>query len=180
VRRTVGLVLLLGLTAAVATCAPSADGRAGNVRVDCKTRAVDVYFWPHGHGYVAAYKFPARKGPSVTVYRHAKVATSAFVFFLSSTAFNYTNTCDLATNPLGTSWGGGPKVTITATRRVRCVFPARVQLKALPQGGTAGSGFRVLAGGSTRELVRGHIAARGSSLTFDKRYCTAAPVPGVA
>src|SRR3954462_10193165 len=138
----------------VAAWTPDADGRSGNVRVDCKTRAIDMYFWPHGHPYVKAYGFPARRGASLTVYRRGTVATSAFVFFLSASAFNYTNTCDLATNPLPTSWNGGPTGTVTAPRRVRCTFRVPVQLKAIPQGGPAGSGFRVLAGASRHELVR--------------------------
>jgi hypothetical protein len=113
------------------------------------------------------------------VYRGGSVASRAFLFFLSARAFNYANTCELATNPLPTGWSGGPRTTVTATRRVRCAFPAIAQLKAIPGGGSAGAGFRVLRGASTKELVRGRIAARSSSLTFDTRYCKATPVPGV-
>ena len=126
-----------------------------------------------------AYKFPAQKAPSLTVYRRGSVATRAFFFFLSARSFNYANSCDLATNPLPTSWNGGPKRTVTATRRVRCTFPAIVQIKAIPQGGSRGAGFRVLRGASRDELMRGRIAAKGSTLTYDSRYCTMAPVPGV-
>jgi hypothetical protein len=179
VKRRAGLALVLGLAAAVAAWTPTADGGSGNIRVTCKTRALDVYFWPHGHPYVKAYRFPARKVPSLTVYRRGSVATRAFLFFLSARAFNYANTCDLATNPLPTSWKGGARRTITATRRVRCAFPAIVQIKAMPQGGSAGAGFRVLRGASANELMRGRIAAKSSSLTFDTRYCRATPVPGV-
>jgi hypothetical protein len=179
VTRRAGLALVLGLAAALAAWTPIADGRSGNVRVTCKTRVIDVYFWPHGHAYVKAYKFPARKAPSLTVYRRGSVATRAFFFFLSARGFNYANSCELATNPLPTSWNGGPRTTITATRRVRCAFPAIAQIKAIPQGGSAGSGFRVLRGASRNELMRGRIAARGSSLTFDARYCKATAVPGV-
>ena len=179
-KRRAGLALFLGLAVAVAAWTPIAGGRPGNIRVTCKTRALDVYFWPHGHRYVKAYKFPAYKAPSLTVYRRGSVATRAFFFFLSVRAFNYANTCELATNPLPTSWKGGAKTTITSTRRVRCTFPAVVQIKATPQGGSAGSGFRVLRGASGNELMRGRIAARGSSLTFDGRYCKATRVPGVA
>ena len=179
-RRT-ALVLALGLLAvAAALAAPVADGGLGNVRVTCDTRSIDVYFWPHGHSYVKAYRFPARKGPSLTVYRRGSAASRSFLFFLAPRAFNYANTCKLATNPLPTSWKGGGKTTITATRRVRCTFPVVVQLKALPQGGSAGAGFRVLRGASANELMRGRIAATGSSLTFDRRYCKATPIPGVA
>ena len=139
-----------------------------------------MYFWPRGHPYVKAYGFPASKAPSLTVYRRGSVATGAFFFFLSARAFNYANTCELATNPLPTSWKGGPQRTITATRRVRCAFPTVVQIKAIPQGGSAGAAFRVLRGGSSTELIRARIAATRSSLTFDRRYCKATPVPGVA
>ena len=178
-KRRAGLALVLGLAAAVAAWTPIAGGQSGNVRVTCKTRAIDVYFWPHGHPYVKAYKFPAQKAPSLTVYRRGSVATRAFFFFLSARGFNYANTCDLATNPLPTSWNGRPRTTVTATRRVRCTFPAIVQIKAIPQGGSAGAGFRVLRGASRDELMRGRIAAKGSTLVFDSRYCRAAPVPGV-
>ncbi|HVR14264.1 MAG TPA: hypothetical protein VMS41_10810, partial [Gaiellaceae bacterium] len=50
---------------------------------------------------------------------------------------------------------GGSGTTITATRRVRCIFPAIVQIKALPKGGAVGAGFRVLRGATRDELMRG-------------------------
>jgi hypothetical protein len=174
VKRLTALALLLGLAAAVAAWAPVAGGRSGGVRVTCKTRALDVYFWPHGHGYVKAYRFPANKAPNLTVYRRGSVASRAFLVFVSARSYNYANTCDLATNPLPTSWNGGRKTTVTATRRVRCTFPAAVQIKVIPPGG-----FRVLRGASRFELMRGRIAAKRSSLTFDRRYCSAARVRGV-
>jgi hypothetical protein len=177
VKRCAGLAVVLGLVAVVAAWTSIADGGSANIRVTCKTRALDIYFWPQGHPYVKAYKFPARKAPNLTVYRRGSVASRAFLFFLSARQFNYANTCNLATNPLPTSWQGGRRTTITATRRVRCSFPAIAQIKAIPQGGSAG--FRVLRGASTSELVRGRIATRSSSLTFDTRYCKATPVPGV-
>lgn len=179
-KRRAALALVLGLAAAaVAASTPIALAGSGNVRVTCKTRAIDVYFWPHGHPYVKAYRFPAYRVPSLTVYERGSVKTRAFYFFLSPRGFNYANTCDLATNPLPTSWKGGRSTTVTATRRVRCTFPAVVQIKAMPKGGSDGAGFRVLRGASSTELMRGRIAAKGSSLTFDTRYCKATPVPGV-
>jgi hypothetical protein len=174
VKRIAGLALVLCLVSAVAAWTAIAGGRSGGVRVTCKTRAIDVYFWPHGHGYVKAYKFPASKAPNLTVYRRGSVATRAFLVFLSARSFNYANTCELATNPLPTRPNGGPRKTITATQRVRCTFPTVVQIKLLPPGG-----FRVLRGASPFELMRGRIAAKRSSLAFDRRYCRAAPVPGV-
>jgi hypothetical protein len=172
-----GVAFVLGLAVVLAAWTPSAGARTENVRVDCKTRSIDVYFWPHGHGYVKAYRFPKRTAPSLTVYRGGSVAGKDFLVFVAAHAFNYANSCDLATSPLPTRWGGGPRTTVAETRRVRCTFPAVAQIAILPQR-TAG-GFRVLRGGAATELMRGRIAAKGSSLTFDARYCSASRVPGV-
>jgi hypothetical protein len=180
VTRRAVLALVVGLAAALAAWAPVAGGRSGKVRVICKTRSIDVYFWPHGHPYVKAYRFAAQKAPSLSVYRRGSVASRSFFVFLSARAFNYANTCDLAPNPLPTRWAGGRRTTVTATRRVRCTFPVVVQIEVLPHSAATGSDLRVLRGASSAELMRGRIAAKGSSLTFDARYCAASRVPGVS
>ena len=73
------------------------------------------------------------------MYRRGSVATRAFFFFLSARSFNYANTCELATNPLPTRWNGGPRTTVTATRRVRCTFPAIVADQGHPAGRVSGA-----------------------------------------
>jgi hypothetical protein len=173
-KRAAGLALLLAVVAAIAAWVPVAGGAAGSVRVSCGARAIDIYFWPHGHGYVSAYRFPARRAPNITVFQRGSVATKSFLTFLSASSFNYANTCDLATDPRATRWGGGPQKTVTASRRVRCGFPWLAQIKAV-----SGGGFRVLRGSSEKELVRGRIARKGSTLVFDSRYCKASAVPRV-
>src|SRR5262245_56720567 len=125
------LVLVAGLLAVAAVAAltrlPAAGGQIADVRMTCKSRAIDVYFWPHGHPNVKAYKFPKLPAPHLEVYRGGTPASKRFVVFLSATSYNYANTCKLATNPLPTRWGGGPKATIKVTRRVRCTFPVIAQ-----------------------------------------------------
>jgi hypothetical protein len=166
--------------AAVAVWSPVAGSQISDVRVNCKGRAIDVYFWPHGHPAVKAYKFPAYPTPHLEVYNGNSFASKSFFVFVSAVSYNYANTCSLATNPLGTKWGGGPQKTVTATRRVQCKFPSLVQLKIIP-GPTARTGYRfvVARGGSAKELLSSKIKAKGSSLTYDSRYCTASKVPGV-
>lgn len=163
--------------AVLAAWSTGARGQTEDVRVTCKTRGIDVYFWPHGHPAVKVYKFPKLAPPHLEVYRRGSFASRSFFIFVSAASYNYANTCDLATNPLPTRWGGGPQLTITTTRRVRCSFPSVVQLKIVPHG-TSG-GLRVLRGKSANELLRARIRSKGSTLTYDKRYCTATPVPGV-
>ena len=112
-----------------------ADGRSGNIRVTCKTRAIDVYLWPHGHPYVDAFKFPAHRSPSLTVYRRGSVATRAFLFFLSARA---STTRTPATSPrtrsrrAGREGQGGPR-----TRPGACAapFPRRSRSKRSRRAG---------------------------------------------
>jgi hypothetical protein len=173
-----GLAAALAALVAVAAHPPSAGTATGSVRVACQGRAFDVYFWPHGHG-VRKYGFAARKTPHLQIYKRGSVASRSFLIFLLPASYNYASSCDNTPNPAPTTWGGGPRKTISATRRVRCGFPSGVQIKLLPQGGRNGSGLRILRGGSAKELLRAQIKAKGSTLTFDSRYCKAARVPGV-
>ena len=164
---------------ALAVRPAAADSRSGSVRVACKTRAVDVYFWPRGHR-VRKYGFPANRAPHLQVYRRASVKSKSFLVFLSSGSYNYANSCDLTPNPAATRWGGGRMKTIAVTRRVRCSLASALQIKLLPQGGRSGSGLRVLRGATAREILRARVKPKGSTLSFDSRYCRAARVPGVS
>lgn len=173
-----GLAAASAALVALAAHATAAGSQTGSVRVACKTRAIDVYFWPRGHR-TKKFGFPARKAPHLQIYKRGSVASKSFLIFLSSGSYNYANSCVDTPNPAPTAWGGGPKKTIVATRRVRCTFPSVVQIKILPHGGPSGSGLRVLRGGSATEVLRARIKAKGSTLAFDSRYCKAARVPGV-
>lgn len=173
-----GLAAALAALVAVAAHPSTGGGATGSVRVACKSRALDVYFWPHGHG-VKKYGFAARRAPHLQIYKRGSAASRSFLIFLLGGSYNYASSCDVTPNPAPTAWGGGPKTTIVATRRVRCAFPWAVQIKLLPQGGPSGSALRILRGGSAKELLRARIKAKGSSLAFDSRYCKAAHVPGV-
>jgi hypothetical protein len=173
-----GLPVVCGALVALAFHPPAADSGSGSVRVACKTRAVDVYFWPRGHR-VKKYGFRANRAPHLQVYRRGSVASKSFLIFLSSGSYNYANSCDLTPNPAATKWGGGPLKTIAATRRVRCLLGSALQLKLLPQGGRSGSGLRILRGSSAQEILRARIKPTGSTLGFDSRYCKAARVPGI-
>jgi hypothetical protein len=166
------------LGAAVLAILPSlAGGSTADVRVTCSAKAIDVYFWPHGHPAVPAYKFEKYPSPHLEVYKRGTPASKNLFVFVSASSFNYANTCDLATDPRPTAWGGGPKKTVGATRRVRCAFPATAQLKIIP--GIKVGKLAVLRGKSLSEVLTATIKARGSTLTYDSRYCTAARVPGV-
>src|SRR3954464_7582004 len=61
-----------------------AGGSTADVRVNCKASAIDVYFWPHGHPAVPAYKFPASPPPHLEVYRRGSPASKNLFVFVSA------------------------------------------------------------------------------------------------
>jgi hypothetical protein len=150
-----------------------AGGSTSDVRVTCKTGSIDVYFWPHGHPKVPAYKFSKDPAPHLEVYRRGTPASRNLFIVVSAAKFSYANTCDLATDPRPTAWGGGPRATVSAARRVRCRFPSVVQVKFGP------GRLAVVRGSTAREILTASIKAKGSTLTYDSRYCNASRVPGV-
>jgi hypothetical protein len=166
-------VLVVAVLAAAAVSVPVAGGATADVRLTCKSRALDLYFWPHGRPRPNVLKLPAYRSPNLEVYNFGSVATKNFFLFVSATSYNYAGTCDLAINPLATHWGGGRKTTIATAQRVRCRFPWIAQVKVSPRESRGSSGFRLLHGATAAELLRARIGAKASSVTFDARYCRA-------
>ena len=128
-KRPASTSLRLGSSRAAAVSVPVAGGASADVRLTCKSRALDVYFWPHGRPHPNTLELPAYRAPNLEVYAGGSVATKSFFLFVSATSYNYAGTCDLAINPLATRWGGGGKTTIATAGRVRCRFPWIAQVK---------------------------------------------------
>ena len=180
-RRRTGLALVLGLAAAVAVVDAARrrrlrerPGHLQDARDSTSTSG------PTGIRYVKAYKFPAQKAPSLTVYRRGSVATRAFFFFLSARGFNYANTCDLATNPLSTSWKGGPRTNRHGDPARALHVPRDRPDQGHPAGRVRRRRFprppRRLSGTSSCEAGsrRGAPASRSTRATAGRRRC-----PGV-
>jgi hypothetical protein len=182
-------VLCLGLALLAATAPTAPAGVCAGVT------AVDVFFWPQGHGAVPELNFPAFPPPHLELYRSGFPSDPAFLAYANASTASYSSSCVPAGRPPG--WAGGPEQRSTVQQRLRCALPAdadarrgpwtrvilqkkRVRVKGklrtrtIRRTVTIGSTFTVSAGGGA--LVQARIGRTGSSLRWDSRYCAAIPL----
>ena len=76
-----------------------------------------------------------------------------------------------------TAWGGGPKKTVTKTRRIRCRLPEKAEIRTTMT--RQGRRLFLNLGHTSKGVVDIRIQARGSVATYDGRYCSASRVAGV-
>ena len=132
------------------------------------------YFWPQGHQAVPSVKFPAYTTPHMEAYTAAGVYNA---FVDSNGALSYAKACHTA-GDLPARWSSTKRTTIATTMVVQCRLPAIAELKASKVG--TGGLMVVTADHTANLVVLGNLKTTGSTLTFDKRYCHAAPPPAQA
>jgi hypothetical protein len=125
VRRLLLAALLAGVTASAALGAP----RGANDRIACEdVKAVDLLFWPHGHGVIPVFgpnsAFPT---PHMEIYRAGVTANSGFLGFVGTTSWNLSPGCrtvELKTSQLST---GGSRLQITVGHTGAAVVDASIR-----------------------------------------------------
>jgi len=75
-----------------------------------------------------AYEFPAFKPAHEEVYRKGATGQSAFLALVSAGEEIVAKSCKKVSGK-GTKWGGGPIKVVKTTRRIRCSFPRKVELR---------------------------------------------------
>jgi hypothetical protein len=169
-----GLLVVVALAAgSLASARPSAS----DARFRCGVKAIDIYFWPQGHGVLSAYPFPAYRPAHVAVYEKGRTTRRAFLLFVTEGSRIVARGCRAAGDKAATRWDGGPIKLVKKARRIRCSFPTKVQLRAVPVVG--GQRFVVAFGHTTRSVAFADIKRRRSTLVYDRRYCRDVAVPGV-
>jgi len=176
-RLGVSVTLLLVALALGASASTRAAPTAADARFRCGVKAIDIYFWPRGHGALDAYPFPAYRPAHVAVYEKGRTTRRAFLLFVTEGSRIVTKGCKTAGDRAQTHWDGGPIKVVKKARRIRCSFPTKVQLRAVPVVG--GQRFVVAFGHTTRSVAFADIKRRGSTLDYDRRYCRDVAVPGV-
>jgi hypothetical protein len=175
-KRIVPAVILLacGLAALPAL----ASRQSAPQRVDCGLKAFDIYFWPHGHPAVPSLGFPAFAPTHLELYVKGSVANNATKSVVTTTGGGFAKTCKrVAAAPLSPPAASLKRVT--KTRRIRCTFPAKVELQLLPAGGAFG--YKLVANplrGKTT-LVSVLLKGTASAARFSGKYCKATPIAGV-
>ena len=166
-----GLLLaavLAALTASAALAAP----RSANDRIACEdVKAVDLLFWPKGHGVIPVFgpnsAFPT---PHMEIYRAGVTANSGFLGFVGTTSWNLSPGCRTVDEEPFVKWGGGKKRIATATARIRCRFVRTVELKT-SQLSTGGSRLQITVGHAAAAVVDVSIRDAGSRLIYRTKFC---------
>jgi hypothetical protein len=165
-------LLLAALVAALTSSAALAAPRSANDRIACEdVKAVDLLFWPHGHGVIPAFgpnsAFPT---PHMEIYRAGVTSNSGFLGFVGTTEWTLSKGCRVVGEEPFVRWSGGRKRTATATARIRCRFPRTVELKT-SQLATGGSRLQITVGHVAKAVVDAAIRDTGSRLNYRTAFC---------
>jgi hypothetical protein len=163
------VVLLVALLTAHLAASAAADPPPP--RVSCGAgKAVDVFFWPHGHPALPSLHHARSAVPHVEVYRGA-----TRVAYLDEQGPSFAKAC-VASVMTAVTFAGVGRQSAAAARRITCRLPARAQLVA--QRGVDGTNLWVMAGAGTKAVLWVALGAAGPQASWLRRYCTAKPVPG--
>jgi hypothetical protein len=168
VRRLLLAALVAGLAASAAFAAP----RSANDRIACEdVKAIDLLFWPHGHGVIPAFgpdsAFPA---PHMEIYRAGVTATSGLLGFVGASNWSLAKSCRVVDDEPFVRWRGGKKRIVTATARIRCRFPGTVELKT-SQLVNGGSRLQITVRHAAAAVVDAAIREHASQVTYRPRFC---------
>ena len=167
-RRLLLLALAVGLSASTAL---GASQRA-NDRIACEdVKAIDLLFWPKGHGVIPVFgpnsSFPV---PHMEIYRAGVTANSGFLGFVGTDKWTLSPGCRTVGEEPFVRWGGGKKRIATATARIRCKFARTVELKT-SQLSTGGSRLQITVRHTASAVVDAAIRDTGSRLIYRTKFC---------
>jgi hypothetical protein len=171
------LIVATVVLALVAGSLASARPTTTDARFRCGVKAIDIYFWPRGHAALSAYPFPAYRPAHVTIFKKGTTSKRGFLLFVSAGSRIVAPGCRSVRDKLATRWDGGPINVVKKARRIRCSFPTKVQLRAVPVVG--GQRLVVVFGETSRTVLFAGIKPRGSVADYDSRYCRDAVIAGV-
>jgi hypothetical protein len=161
------LVLLVASTSTAAGARRSLEG-------SCPANQITVFFWPSGHGAIAAIQAPVFRVP------HVEVAglTYGVAEYLQPTRAGFyllRSACDRRV--LTRTFTVLPSRTIRTAATVTCSVPSKtVRVQAVELAGGADR-IRVL-DSPKRLLVAATLVRPGSSLSYSTRLCRMSAPPG--
>jgi hypothetical protein len=167
-----GIVVLVLVLVVASTSTAAAAGR--RVEGSCPANQIMVFFWPNGHGAIAAIQAPVFRVP------HVEVAglTYGVAEYLQPTRAGFyllRSACDRRV--LTRTFTVPPSRTIRTAATVTCSVPSKtVRVQAIELAGGADR-IRVF-DQPNRLLVAATLARTGSSLSYATRRCRGSAPPG--
>jgi hypothetical protein len=126
-RLVAAAVILTAFVAATAERTASAPARA--VGACTGVNAVDVYFWPQGHGVVPQIGFPAFAPPHLELYRAGDLTTeTGFLVYAGARESNFVRLCFPPGGPAA-AWARGPEATTREQMRITCNLPGEADAR---------------------------------------------------
>jgi hypothetical protein len=142
----------------------------------CNAKNGRYLFWPHGHPAIPSVGFPAFATPHLELYQGQGKAfpNNAQDAYIDSTgAAGVAKKCrKTAAGFINASVSHAAKTT--AAHEISCNFKHLVSYRI--SGGSGGSHLQTVLSGSA-VVVDVKMGPSGSSITWDKRYCSAKPAP---
>jgi hypothetical protein len=175
--RPVRLALLLSVAAVVALGAAPPSLAAGGIEAQCNSKNGSYLFWPHGHPAIPKVGFPAFPTPHLELYRGE--SRTSFPDAAEDAYIDATGAAGAAKH-CRTSGAGiinahvNHSSSTKSTREIECNFKNHVSYRISKVNG--GARLQTVLSGSA-VVVDVKMAAHGSKITWDKRYCKAVASP---
>jgi hypothetical protein len=167
----------LSVVIGLAATAPS-PAAGGTQEAQCGAKADSFLFWPHGHPAIPSIKFPNFRTPHLELYQgvhRASFPDAAEDAYIDSTgAAGVAKRCRHHSSGFVNARVNQARST-TSTHEIICNFHHLVSYR---YSGTPGRGSHlqtILSGAAV--VVDVKMGPSGSSITWDRRYCTAYAPP---
>ena len=166
------LLATCGLALATALAVAGQASSATHAKVGCQHRAVDVLFWPEGHGEIESVGFPSFHAPHAELYRSGPPYSDArAIAGVLPGSGTFEEPC--SPTAVRTPARVGKARTIRGAATVTCSAPRALLFHRVDAD--ARTTLRIYVAGDL--LLRMTIAREGSSLAFDQLACVRSAPP---
>lgn len=163
------LVLLTCLLAVVAV--PSTAHAAQSV--SCASSAATVLFWPHGHPAVKGVGFPKIPTPHLEVYAPGAGYPSSNFFLYADAKRSIDPSAACGSGVVAKAASVKHPKTITTTKAITCTGPVALAYDIK----RSKTGLTIIGRAGSDSVFKVEVRKKGSSFTYDRTACRAAPKP---
>jgi hypothetical protein len=163
------LVLLTSLL--VVFAAPASAHAAQSV--SCASPAATVLFWPHGHSAVKGVGFPKIPTPHLEVYAPGAGYPSSNFFLYADAKRSIDPSAACGSGTVAKAGAVQHAKTIKATKAITCIAPVALAYDIK----RSKKGLTITGRAGADSFFKVEVRPKGSSFTYDRSACKAAPKP---
>lgn len=163
---------LVLLTTSLLVAASPASAHAAQ-SVACASPAATVLFWPHGHPAVKHVKFPKIPTPHLEVYAPGAGYPSSNFFLYADAKRSIDPSASCGSAVVGRTGAVAHAKSITTTKAITCTAPTALAYDVK----RSRKGLTIIGHAGSVSLFKVELRPKGSSFTYDRKACRAAPKP---